>query len=126
MATSKLSSTRQCSHWPWNTSRTCELLWIRTLSRSQSRSETAKRAEAHGEHRQRLHEAALAALGAEHGETLREATQSPVLHIVSTDPEDYEDESAKPEMPAKGLSHVFVNLEGEEDPLQSHLLVTDL
>ncbi|KAK0896170.1 hypothetical protein LTR02_011374 [Friedmanniomyces endolithicus] len=72
--------------------------------------EAFRRAEAHGTGRDRVHEAALAAAEAEHGEALLRATRSPVPAVVERDAD-----IAGTETPSRGLSHVFVNRQSEEE-----------
>ncbi|KAK1056446.1 hypothetical protein LTR74_014924 [Friedmanniomyces endolithicus] len=70
----------------------------------------SRRAEAHGAGRDRVHEAALAAAEAEHGEALLRATRSPVPAVVERDAD-----IAGTQTPSRGLSHVFVNRQSEEE-----------
>jgi len=72
--------------------------------------EAFRRAGAHGAGRDRVHEAALAAAEAEHGEALLRATRSPVPAVVERDAD-----IAGTETPSRGLSHVFVNRQSEEE-----------
>ncbi|KAK5144233.1 hypothetical protein LTR32_003806 [Rachicladosporium monterosium] len=70
----------------------------------------SRRAEAHGAGRDRVHEAALAAAEAEHGKALLRATRSPVPAVVERDAD-----IAGTETSSRGLSHVFVNRQSEEE-----------
>lgn len=72
---------------------------------AQVEEEASRRTEAAGSERDRIHEAALAALEAEHAEALHEATLSSHQKLESN--------HLAPETPSKGLSHVFVHQEDE-------------